>query len=73
MSRRWIIGAATSFRAGYSAVRLHHLTRQELYDMVWSEPMTSLDKSFDVVLAERCRAVDVTISYATIGPASRQA
>jgi hypothetical protein len=32
------------------------LTRQELYDMVWSEPMTSLAKNFgisDVPLAKR--------------------
>jgi len=32
------------------------LTRQELYDMVWSEPMTSLAKNFgisDVALAKR--------------------
>jgi hypothetical protein len=42
------------------------LSRQELYDMVWSEPMTTLAKKFgisDVALAKRCRAVDVPIPY----------
>jgi hypothetical protein len=42
------------------------LTRQELYDMVWSKPMSSLAKEFgitDVGLAKRCRAVDVPIPY----------
>src|SRR5450631_3992615 len=42
------------------------LTRQELYDMVWSEPMSSLAKNFaisDVALAKRCRIVDVPIPY----------
>jgi hypothetical protein len=42
------------------------LSRQELYDMVWSEPMTTLAKNFgisDVALAKRCRAVDVPIPY----------
>jgi len=42
------------------------LTRQELYDMVWSEPMSSLAKNFgisDVALAKRCRVVDVPIPY----------
>jgi hypothetical protein len=42
------------------------LTRQELYDMVWSKPMRSLAKDFgitDVGLAKRCRAVEVPIPY----------
>jgi len=42
------------------------LTRQELYDLVWSKPMSSLAKEFgitDVGLAKRCRAVDVPIPY----------
>jgi hypothetical protein len=42
------------------------LTRQKLYEMVWSEPMISLAKSFgisDVALAKRCRAFDVPIPY----------
>jgi hypothetical protein len=42
------------------------LTRQKLYEMVCSEPMISLAKSFgisDVALAKRCRAVDVPIPY----------
>src|ERR1700733_6178762 len=42
------------------------LSRQELYDMVWAEPMSSLAKDFgisDVGLAKRCRAVDVPIPY----------
>ena len=42
------------------------LTRQELYDMVWATPMSSLAKDFgisDVALAKRCRAVDVPIPY----------
>jgi len=44
------------------------LTRQKLYEMVWSEPMISLAKSFgisDVALAKRCRAVNVPIPSAT--------
>src|ERR1039458_6263930 len=42
------------------------LTGQELYDMVWATPMSSLAKDFgisDVALAKRCRAVDVPIPY----------
>jgi hypothetical protein len=42
------------------------LTRQELYEMVWSKPMSSLAKDFgisDVALAKRCREVDVPIPY----------
>jgi len=42
------------------------LTRQELYYMVWSEPMSSLANTFgtsDVALAKRCRAADVPIPY----------
>ena len=40
------------------------LTRQELYDLVWTHPMTTLAKEFnlsDVALAKRCRAVDVPV------------
>jgi hypothetical protein len=42
------------------------LTRQELYDMVWAKPTSSLAKDFgisDVALAKRCRAGDVPIPY----------
>ena len=42
------------------------LTRQSLYDLVWSKPMSDLAKDFnmsDVGLAKRCRAVDVPIPY----------
>ena len=42
------------------------LTRQSLYELVWSKPMTALAKEFgitDVALAKRCRAVDVAIPY----------
>ena len=42
------------------------LTRQSLYDLVWSRPMSTLAKEFgisDVGLAKRCRAVDVPIPY----------
>jgi hypothetical protein len=42
------------------------LTRQSLYDLVWSKPMSDLAKEFnmsDVGLAKRCRAVDVPIPY----------
>src|SRR5665213_1326993 len=42
------------------------LTRQSLYELVWSKPMTTLAKDFgitDVALAKRCRAVDVPIPY----------
>jgi hypothetical protein len=40
------------------------MTRQELYELVWSQPMQSLAKTFgisDVALAKRCRAVDVPV------------
>jgi len=46
------------------------LTRQELYYMVWSEPMSSLANTFgtsDVALAKRCRAADVPIPYSDTG------
>jgi hypothetical protein len=42
------------------------LTRQTLYELVWSKPMSELAKDFnisDVGLAKRCRAVDVPIPY----------
>lgn len=42
------------------------LTRQTLYDLVWSKPMSTLALDFgitDVGLAKRCRAVDVPIPY----------
>jgi hypothetical protein len=42
------------------------LTRQTLYDLVWSKPMSTLAQEFgisDVGLAKRCRAVDVPIPY----------
>src|SRR5260370_29575906 len=40
------------------------LTRQALYELVWSTPMSTLAKDFgisDVALAKRCRAVDVPV------------
>jgi hypothetical protein len=40
------------------------LTRQSLYDLVWSTPMSTLAKDFgisDVALAKRCRAIDVPV------------
>jgi hypothetical protein len=49
------------------------LTRQSLYELVWSTPMSSLAHDFgisDVALAKRCRAVDVP-RYAS-HPASRR-
>jgi len=39
-------------------------TRQSLYHLVWSTPMTKLAKDFgisDVALAMRCHAVDVPV------------
>ena len=42
------------------------LSRQQLYDLVWSKPMSSLAKEFGITdsgLAKRCRAVDVPIPY----------
>src|SRR5271166_1392854 len=42
------------------------LTRQSLYDLVWSKSMSDLARDFrisDVGLAKRCRAVDVPIPY----------
>ena len=40
------------------------LTRQSLYDMVWTRPLTQVAQDFgicDVALAKRCRAVDVPV------------
>lgn len=40
------------------------LSRQSLYDMVWTRPMTQLAQDFgisDVALAKRCKAVDVPV------------
>ena len=40
------------------------LSRQALYDLAWSTPMSTLAKDFgisDVALAKRCRAVDVPV------------
>ena len=40
------------------------LTRQQLYDLVWSKPVRDVAKDFgmsDVALAKRCRAVRVPI------------
>jgi hypothetical protein len=40
------------------------LTRQELYELVWSRPMVDVAKDFhvsDVALAKRCKAVDVPV------------
>ena len=48
------------------------LTRQELYDMVWATPMSSLAKDFgisDVALAKRCRASMYRFLTAAIGRA----
>jgi hypothetical protein len=42
------------------------LTRQTLYELVWSKPLSQLAQDFgisDVGLAKRCRAVDVPIPY----------
>lgn len=44
--------------------RTHRFTRQELYDLVWSEPMAQLAKKFglsDVGLAKACRRVVVPV------------
>ena len=40
------------------------LTRQQLYDLVWSKPVRDVAADFgmsDVALAKRCRAVRVPI------------
>jgi hypothetical protein len=42
------------------------LSRQELYDMLWAKPMSTLAKDFGITdsgLAKRCRAVAVPIPY----------
>lgn len=42
----------------------HHFTRQELYDLVWSEPMKKLAPRFsisDVALAKACRRADIPV------------
>ncbi len=42
------------------------LTRQSLYELAWSKPMSELAKDFnisDVALAKRFRTVDVPIPY----------
>jgi len=53
------------------------LTRQFLYELVWSTPMATLAKEFgitDVGLAKRCRTVDVPIPYrGLLGPSWRRA
>jgi len=42
----------------------HHLSRQQLYDLVWSEPLRMLAKRFeisDVALAKACRRADIPL------------
>lgn len=42
----------------------HELTRSELYELVWAEPMTKLAKRFgisDVGLAKACRRADIPV------------
>src|SRR6266702_8626029 len=42
------------------------LTRQSLYELVWSTPMSDLATQFDisdVALAKRCKQVDVPVPY----------
>jgi hypothetical protein len=42
----------------------HHLTRKELYDLVWSEPMTKLAERFgisSVALAKNCRKMQIPV------------
>ncbi len=44
--------------------RTHRFTRQELYDLVWSEPMVQLAKKFglsDVGLSKACRRIAVPV------------
>jgi len=44
--------------------RIHRFTRQELYDLVWSEPMVQLAKKFglsDVGLSKACRRIAVPV------------
>lgn len=43
---------------------VHQLTRTELYELVWSEPMTKLAKRFgisDVGLAKACRRAGIPV------------
>ena len=40
------------------------LSRQELYDLVWSKPVTEVAKELgisDVALAKRCRALNIPL------------
>jgi hypothetical protein len=46
------------------ATAIHRFTRQQLYDLVWSEPMKLLASRVgisDVALAKRCRKADIPV------------
>ncbi len=50
------------------------LSREDLYELVWSKPMTELAQDFglsDVALAKRCRKLGVPIPGAVTGRVSR--
>ena len=45
-----------------SASRWIQFTREKLYDLVWSEPMSTLSATFDISdvgLAKKCRRLDI--------------
>jgi len=47
----------------------HRFTRQELYDLVWSEPMKKLAPRYqisDVALAKACRRADIPVRISVI-------
>ncbi len=49
------------------------LSREDLYELVWSKPMVELAKDFsmsDVGLAKRCRKLGIPVPVAVTGRAS---
>ena len=53
-----------SHYAWYHAAMSHTFTRQELFDLVWSEPTRTIAKRYgisDVGLAKVCRRVDILL------------
>ena len=46
------------------------LTRKELYDLVWSEPMTTICKRFglsDNGLRKRCKSMNIPTTFGVLG------
>lgn len=46
------------------------LTRKELYDLVWAEPMTTICKRFglsDNGLRKRCKSMNIHTTFGVLG------